>query len=125
MKETLPPYDLDAEEAVLGSLLIDSESITEIDTIIGAEDFFSEQNQLVYTACRNLFLRDEAINQITVAQDLVASPSLMILEGGLSESFGVHSAYFFTYKALCPNSIPLVYHAASYKRSRSDRIDRI
>jgi replicative DNA helicase len=83
MKETLPPYDLDAEEAVLGSLLIDSESITEIDTIIGAEDFFSEQNQLVYTACRNLFLRDEAINQITVAQDLVRQTKLDDI-GGVS-----------------------------------------
>ena len=38
MKEALPPYDLDAEEAVIGSLLIDSESISDIDTIVRSEE---------------------------------------------------------------------------------------
>ncbi|MGA2158813.1 MAG: replicative DNA helicase [Dehalococcoidia bacterium] len=102
MKETLPPYDLDAEEAVLGSLLIDNEAITEIDTIIGTEDFFSEQNQLVYNACHNLFLRDEAINQITVAQELVR-------HGKLDEIGG--ASYLSHLVSIVPTSLHVKHYA--------------
>ena len=102
MREALPPYDLDAEEAVLGSLLIDSESITEIDTIVGAEDFFSEQNQFVFGACRNLFQRDEAINQITVAQELVRL-------GKLDEAGG--AAYLSHLVSMVPTSLHVRHYA--------------
>ena len=102
MRETLPPYDLDAEEAVLGSLLIDSEAITDIDTIIGTEDFFSEQNQLVYGACRSLFLRDEAINQITVAQELVRQSKLDEIGG---------AAYLSHLVSIVPTSLHVRHYA--------------
>ena len=102
MREALPPYDQDAEEAVLGSLLIDSEAITDIDTVIGAEDFFSEQNQLVYGACRNLFLRDEAINQITVAQELVRLGKLDDIGG---------AAYLSHLVAIVPTSLHVRHYA--------------
>ena len=102
MKETLPPYDLDAEQAVLGSLLIDGEAINEIVTIIGAEDFFSEQNQYVFSACHNLFNRDEAINQITVAQELVRL-------GKLDEAGG--AAYLSQLVAMVPTSLHIRHYA--------------
>ena len=102
MKEALPPYDLDAEEAVLGSLLIDSEAITEIVVIIGPEDFFSEQNQYVFGACHNLFNRDEAINQITVAQELVRL-------GRLDEAGG--AAYLSHLVAIVPTSLHVRHYA--------------
>ncbi|MCX6004743.1 MAG: replicative DNA helicase [Chloroflexi bacterium] len=102
MKEALPPYDLDAEEAVLGSLLIDSESINEIDTILRTEDFFTEQNQLVYNSCHNLFLRDEAINQITVAQELARL-------GKLDDAGG--AAYFSHLISIVPTSLHVKHYA--------------
>jgi len=102
MKEALPPYDLDAEEAVIGSLLIDSESISDIDTIVGAEDFFSEQNQLVYSACRGLYQRDESINQITVAQELVRL-------GKLDETGG--AAYLSHLVSMGPTSLHVRHYA--------------
>jgi replicative DNA helicase len=68
--EKLPPHDIDAEEAVNGSLLIDGTAIYQIATFLNPPDFYSEQNQLVYGACLSLYQRNEAINQITVAQEL-------------------------------------------------------
>lgn len=68
--EKLPPHDIDAEEAVDGSLLIDGTAIYKIATFLNQQDFYSEQNQLVYGACLSLYQRNEAINQITVAQEL-------------------------------------------------------
>ncbi len=66
----LPPYDSDAEEAVSGSLLIDGNAVFEVANFLRPDDFFSEPNRLVYAACLTLYQRGEAINQITVAQEL-------------------------------------------------------
>ncbi|MBM3133235.1 MAG: replicative DNA helicase, partial [Chloroflexi bacterium] len=68
--DRMPPYDLDAEEAVLGSLLIDSEAIFKVRDLLHAEDFYRDKNQWVYDACCSLYERNEAINQITVAHEL-------------------------------------------------------
>ena len=68
--EKLPPHDIDAEEAVIGSLLIDGTAIYKITTLLQPPDFYSERNSLVYEACSSLYQRSEAINQITVAQEL-------------------------------------------------------
>jgi len=68
--EKLPPHDIDAEEAVIGSLLIDGVAIYKIAAFLQQQDFYHEQNQWLYGACLSLYQRDEAINQITVAQEL-------------------------------------------------------
>jgi replicative DNA helicase len=66
----LPPHNVEAEEAVLGSLLVDPDSITETAIFLKPEAFYREKNQWVYEACLALYDRTEAINQITVAQEL-------------------------------------------------------
>ena len=69
--DRLPPHDLDAEEAVLGSLLIDPEAIFKIAALLRAEDFYREKNQWTYESCLSLYERREAVNQITVAHELM------------------------------------------------------
>jgi len=66
----LPPHDLDAEEAIIGSLLIDGTAIYKIATLLSKSDFHHERNQWLYEACLGLYERNSAINQITVAQEL-------------------------------------------------------
>ncbi len=68
--DKLPPHDVNAEEAVNGSLLIDGKAIYEIAVLLKPADFYSEQNRSIYQACLSLYERNEAINQITVAQEL-------------------------------------------------------
>ena len=48
----LPPHDIDAEEAVIGSLLIDGTAIYKITTFLQSPDFYQEQNQWLYGTCR-------------------------------------------------------------------------
>jgi replicative DNA helicase len=72
----LPPHDLDAEEAVLGSLLIDPEAIFKVVTLLKAEDFYREKNRWTYESCHQLYERKEAINQITVAHELARRQQL-------------------------------------------------
>jgi replicative DNA helicase len=70
-EEKLPPHDVEAEEAVIGSLLIDPDAILKVAVSLNSEDFFSETNRVIYQACLNLYQRNEVINQITVAHELM------------------------------------------------------
>ena len=70
-QEKLPPQDVEAEGAVIASLLIDADSILKVVSFLKVEDFSSEINQLVYQSCLSLYQRNEAINQITVAHELM------------------------------------------------------
>jgi replicative DNA helicase len=70
MFEQLPPHDVQAEEAVVASLIIDSEAIYKIAPLLQPGDFFREANGWTYEACLSLWERNEAINQITVAHEL-------------------------------------------------------
>ena len=68
--EKLPPHDADAEEAVVGSLLIDGEAINRIASLVQPQDFYRERNRWCFEACESLYHRGEAINQISVAREL-------------------------------------------------------
>ena len=68
--EKLPPHDIEAEEAVIASLLVDPDAIYKVAPKLKSEDFFREKNAWVYEACRALWDRNESLNQITVAHEL-------------------------------------------------------
>ncbi len=74
--EQLLPHDIAAEEAVIGSLLIDSDSFLDISHLIRPDDFYRDRNRLCFGACAELFRRGEAIDQVTVARELHRSDQL-------------------------------------------------
>jgi replicative DNA helicase len=80
-EEKLPPHDIEAEEAVIGSLLIDPDAILKVAVSLKAEDFFSETNRVIYQACLSLYQRNEVINQITVAHELMRQDTLEQIGG--------------------------------------------
>jgi len=81
--EKLPPHDIDAEEAVIASLLVDGEAIFKVAPILRSDDFFREKNVWAYDACLTLWERGETINQITLAHELARRGRLDEL-GGVS-----------------------------------------
>jgi replicative DNA helicase len=64
------PFDAEAEEAVLASLMVDEDAIFKIQNLIRPQDFFREQNRWVFEACLALWERSEAIDQLTVSHEL-------------------------------------------------------
>jgi replicative DNA helicase len=74
--ERVPPFDVEAEEAVLASLLVDEDAIYKIQSIVRPEDFYREHNRWVYEACLALWDRTESINQVTVAHELTRQSRL-------------------------------------------------
>ncbi len=101
-EEKLPPHDTDAEEAVIGSLLIDGTAIYQIADFLQVPDFYYEQNQWLYHACLSLYKRDEAINQITVAQELSRQNRLEPCGGT------AHLSYLIS---ICPTSLDIEHYA--------------
>ena len=79
--EKLLPHDLEAEEAVVGSLLIDGDSFLQVAPLLKAEDFYREKNQICFSACVALFQRDEAIDQVTLARELSRTNQLDVVGG--------------------------------------------
>jgi replicative DNA helicase len=76
LEEKLPPHDIEAEKSVIGSLLIDGDAIFEIAPFLHGEDFYSDQNRALYSACLSLFERHEGINEVTVARELAQQGKL-------------------------------------------------
>jgi len=70
MFEQLPPHDIQAEESVVASLMVDTEAIFKVAPILRPRDFFRETNGWTYDACLALWERNETINQVTVAHEL-------------------------------------------------------
>ena len=68
--DRLPPHDDAAEEAVLGSMLLDGNSMLQVAPFLRPEDFYRERNRWSYEACLALFQRGEPINQVSVAHEL-------------------------------------------------------
>jgi len=60
------PHSLEAEQAVLGSILIDSRCLSDVIGILRAEDFYLEQNQQIYNAIYTMFNFSQTIDPVTV-----------------------------------------------------------
>ena len=74
--ERLLPHNLEAEEAVIGSLLIDGECFSRVAPVLQPGDFYRERNQLCFAAAMALFQRDQAIDQLTLAGELARTEKL-------------------------------------------------
>jgi replicative DNA helicase len=66
---SLPPHDIAAEEATIGSLLIDGDQLANCGRL-SASDFYHEPHMNIYAAIQTIHSRHDAINQITVATEL-------------------------------------------------------
>ena len=60
------PQSLEAEQSVLGSILIDSRCLTDVIGILHAEDFYLEQNRQIYETIYNMFNFSQTIDPVTV-----------------------------------------------------------
>ncbi len=107
MTQKLPPHDIDAEEAVIGSLLIDPEAVNKVASYLEPGDFFRESHQWAYEACLELYQRSEAINQITVAQELSRQDRLELLGG---------QAQLIHWVSVTPTSLHVEYYANIVRR---------
>ena len=65
-----PPQSLEAEQSVLGSILIDSRCVADIIGILKPEDFFLDQNREIYETVYTMFNFSETIDPVTVLEKM-------------------------------------------------------
>jgi replicative DNA helicase len=76
--EKLPPHNIEAEEAILGSIFVDPGVLEDVMSLIKPQDFYREKNRWVYEACIAV---QGGINQITVSQQLSQDGKLEMVGG--------------------------------------------
>ena len=103
MIERLPPQSLEAEQSVLGAILIDRDVVVEVAEFLRPEDFYRQAHGIVYRAILDLFERREPIDIVTVAEVLERGDELDAIGG---------RAYLSTLS----NQTPTAVHAVQYAR---------
>ncbi len=101
--DRVAPNSTEAEEAVLGSILINPEAMLEVASFLQPSDFFIVRNQWVYEAICAVQERGEAIDNLTVIQELQSRNQLESIGG---------SAYI----TRLINNTPTHIHAETYGR---------
>ncbi|MEA2640136.1 MAG: replicative helicase [Chloroflexota bacterium] len=79
--EPLPPHNTEAEESVLGSLLIDPEAIEAVANFLHAADFYHPRNRDVYGAMLRLFERRQPTDFVMVCDELERAGQLDAIGG--------------------------------------------
>ena len=97
----VPPHDLEAEQAIIGSMLTDRDAVISAIEILKEEDFYREDNKAIYTAILNLYNRAEPIDIITVKSELESMGKFEQV-GGLE------------YLAELPEKVPTTANAMKY-----------
>ena len=69
-EERLPPQNIEAEQSVLGSILIDRDAIVRVAGFLHAEDFYREAHRTIYQAAVDLFERREPADFVLLCDEL-------------------------------------------------------
>ena len=102
LKDKVPPYNQEAEVATLGALLLDTEALSTVIHYLRPEDFYKTSHQRIYQAILNLFDKNEAVDLITLTEELKNS-NLLEASGG--------AAYISRLTSAVPTSANVKYYA--------------
>jgi replicative DNA helicase len=101
--EKLPPQSLDAEIAILGSMLIEEEAIARAIEIIDENSFYKEAHRIIYSSIIELFNKNSAVDLVTLIEELKK-------KGQLEDVGGV------SYLTSLTTSIPTAANVVHYAR---------
>lgn len=90
--EQLAPHNIDAEESLLGSLVVNPTIVPQVIAILKPEDFFIRKNEIVYRAILRIIERHDHLDDLTLTDELEQSKQLDQL-GGVAylTRLGVHT----------------------------------
>ncbi|HBT19858.1 MAG TPA: replicative DNA helicase [Peptococcaceae bacterium] len=100
--DRIMPQNIEAEQAVLGSMLLDSESVFVVMEILKPEDFYEKAHQIIYEAVLSLTEQNEAVDLVTVTEELRRK--------GLLESVG-GASYLTSLANIVPSAANAEYYA--------------
>ncbi len=77
----IPPHNDEAEQSLLGAILIDKEAIFKVSDILQPDDFYREAHRLIYEACSELCAKHEPIDLLSMANRLKDKQQLELIGG--------------------------------------------
>lgn len=102
MLDRIPPQNVEAEQAVLGAMLIEREAISKVAELLRSEDYYREAHRLIYNAMIELFNKNDAVDMVTVIEFLRKEDKLEAA-GGI--------AYVTSLANSVPTAANVLYHA--------------
>lgn len=102
MIDRVPPQNIEAEQAVLGAMLLEREAIAKVMEKLRSEDFYREAHKVIFNAMLELYNRNEAVDLVTVTEVLKKN-------GKLEDVGGI--AYVTSLANSVPTAANVVYHA--------------
>ena len=103
LPEKLPPQSIEAEQSLLGCLMLDKNAITKVADFLMPQDFYRGSHQEIYRACQELFEKGEPIDLLSLSNRLK--------ERGQLEEVGGNS-----YLTELVNSVPTASHVLNYAK---------
>ncbi len=103
MLDRVPPQNIEAEQSVLGAMLLDREAVIKASEILVPEDFYRQAHQAIYQVILHLVDRSEAVDTITVSEQL-RQEKLLEEIGGI------------TYLTTLSNAVPTSANVEHYAR---------
>ncbi|HSR28811.1 MAG TPA: DnaB-like helicase N-terminal domain-containing protein, partial [Actinomycetes bacterium] len=74
--ERVPPHNVEAEESVLGSMLLSKDAIAEVLELLREDDFYRPAHRTVFRSVLELYGHGDAVDAVTVQEELRRNGSL-------------------------------------------------
>ena len=103
------PASVEAEQALLGSVLIRPEVFDDIAGMVYSDDFYIEEHKKIFTAMQTMFLQSRSIDTVTLVNTLVSMGSYPNTESGIS------------YLTTLAGNVPTVANAKDYAKIVHDK----
>ncbi|MGE5172870.1 MAG: replicative DNA helicase [Betaproteobacteria bacterium] len=100
--QKLPPQNIDAEQMVLGAILIENDSINNVTSLISPDDFYKDIHRKIFAVMLEMFERREAIDLVTLTDCLRGKVALETVGG---------ASYLANLVSLVPTAANIKYHA--------------
>lgn len=68
--DRIPPHNIEAEESILGAMMISQDAIAVAGEVLNEDDFYRNAHRKIYNSIKNLYVRGEAADPITVVEEL-------------------------------------------------------
>jgi replicative DNA helicase len=81
--QRIPPHSLEAEQSVLGSMLLDKEAVAAAAEVLRSDDFYSEAHKEIFEAILDIYDRGTPVDLVTLAEALRQRGTLESVGGGV------------------------------------------
>ncbi len=102
----VPPHNLEAEQVILGGILINNDALNQVVDILSDEDFYREAHAHIYDGMLSLYNRDDPVDLVTLSQ--------ILKEKGILDKVG-GTVYLASLAEATSTSAGILYHAKIVK----------